>query len=300
MIPMTAKNRGMRSLRLAAALCVLLAAVKPVSALVLSPEDDARHRVVELALSLKGSPYVYGAASPQGFDCSGFVHYVYASAAFMKLPRSSRALYALGSTIPLSVAKPGDILVFGTASGGPDHVSIFLGNKRMVHAASEGPRRGIIISSVEDPYFSRRFLGARSYLAPNDPRRAETALAAAGKDGENAQDSQLTEIGCTVSLKASAISDPIPAVKGSSLAFVLTNGTQRDSSFEISLFLLGHDAEKSLCLRTDRLDIRAEDSAELSPYSLGSTGNYLLIVKDSLGPVLMQRRWRVIAAGRNG
>lgn len=262
-----------------------------VASLKASPsDDDARRRIVELALSLEGAPYVYGAESPQGFDCSGFVRYVYSSAAYIDLPRSSRAQYAQGARVALAAAKPGDVLVYGSASGSPDHVAIFLGKGSMIHAASEGPRRGIILSSLDDPSFSARFLGARSFLSTPPAEGAQ----ASRRKAEPAA----CEIGFTVSSKAVSISDPIPAALGSSLAFTITNGTNADRVFVVAFCKAGDDSGKLAVLREDRVAIRADASRELTAFALASCGTYRLRLRIEGGPLLVERSWRVVDEGR--
>jgi hypothetical protein len=122
-----------------------------------------RQSIIETALGYRGVPYVYGAESPEAFDCSGFVRYVYDKAAGIDLPRSSREQFDVGVPVDGS-AKPGDILVFDTVGGGPSHVGIFLGKGTMIHAASEGPATGVIVSSLRDRYYVKRLLGARNFL----------------------------------------------------------------------------------------------------------------------------------------
>lgn len=252
-------------------------------------EDDARQRIVELAVSLKGTPYVYGAESPSGFDCSGFVHYVYASAAYIDLPRSSRALYARGKPVAVAVAKRGDILVFGTPGGTPDHVAIYLGDGTMVHAASDGPSTGIIVSGLDDSYFGSRILGARSFIASSSPGTGPAA-----PKGE----SSMTEISFTVSSKPVVISDPIPAALGSCIAFTITNGTGRDEVFRVAFCKADPDSAKTVVLREDKAALKAGSSSELPAFAFTESGAYRLIVKASDREQLMQRNWKVVDSSR--
>jgi cell wall-associated NlpC family hydrolase len=128
-------------------------------------EGDARKRIIETAVSLKGVPYVYGAESPSAFDCSGFVQYVYAHAADLDVPRNSRGLWSAGMPVERAAAKPGDIFVFDTAGGGgPSHVAIYLGEDKIIHAVSEGPTTGVVVSPISDRYFGPRFIGARYFI----------------------------------------------------------------------------------------------------------------------------------------
>ncbi|MBL8966318.1 MAG: C40 family peptidase, partial [Spirochaetaceae bacterium] len=144
------------------ALAALAAAALAVTAE--SPDEALRRRIVEAAQEYKGTPYVYGADAPPAFDCSGFVQYVYKKAADLVLPRNSKGQYAAGAPIAKTALLPGDILVFDTVGGSPSHVAIFLGGTSMIHAASAGPRTGVIVSPLDDSYFGPRFIGARSFL----------------------------------------------------------------------------------------------------------------------------------------
>lgn len=98
--------------------------------------------VVDIALKYLGVPYVWGGASPQGFDCSGLCQYVYAQIG-ISLPRTSAAQYRAGAHIPpdrLDLLRPGDLVFFGT-DGDPSrvhHVGIYVGDGDYVHAPQLG------------------------------------------------------------------------------------------------------------------------------------------------------------------
>ena len=103
--------------------------------------------VVNAAKSLLGSRYKYGGASPStGFDCSGFVQYIYGL--FGKsLGRSTGTIAYNGQAVARSNMQPGDIIVWSTLSNNsPTHVSIYIGGDTMIHAANS--RKGVISSSV--------------------------------------------------------------------------------------------------------------------------------------------------------
>jgi cell wall-associated NlpC family hydrolase len=129
-------------------------------------DDALREAIVETAKRYMGVPYAYGTASPHGFDCSGFVSYVYRTAVGISIPRSSKALWAAGEPVQMAAARPGDIIVFNTAGGSANHVAILLDKGSVIHAVSSGPRTGVIISSLRDRYFGQRIMGARSYIVP--------------------------------------------------------------------------------------------------------------------------------------
>lgn len=91
--------------------------------------------IVNKAYQYLGVPYVWGGSTPSGFDCSGFIQYVYKSQG-INLPRVSRAQAASGSYVSIANAQPGDILYFGQSS--VTHVGIYIGNNKMIHASRPG------------------------------------------------------------------------------------------------------------------------------------------------------------------
>ena len=89
--------------------------------------------VVGVAMQYLGTPYVWGGASPSGFDCSGFVMYVYAQIG-VSLPHSSYAQYGYGSPVSMSQLQPGDLVFFD----GLGHVGIYVGGGSFIHAPHTG------------------------------------------------------------------------------------------------------------------------------------------------------------------
>ena len=119
---------------------------------------DAYREVIQTALAFLGTPYRNGGSDPSGFDCSGFVQYVFAQHG-TPLPREVRTQYQEGQTIDLDDVKPGDLVFFETVSRGASHVGIALGNGRFVHAPSS---RGVVrVEPYTASYWARRFVGAR-------------------------------------------------------------------------------------------------------------------------------------------
>jgi cell wall-associated NlpC family hydrolase len=121
---------------------------------------DRGQAIVQTALKYVGVPYVYGGVTPAGWDCSGYVLYVYKEAAGISLPRSAAQQYKVGAVIPANQVRAGDIIFFTDTFGpGITHDGIALGDGRFVHARSEG--YGTVISSLSDPYWAAHFAGAR-------------------------------------------------------------------------------------------------------------------------------------------
>jgi hypothetical protein len=124
------------------------------------PAADAESSdgILQTALGFLGIPYRNGGSDPSGFDCSGFVQYVFARHG-TPLPREVHSQYQHGQTIDLNDVKPGDLVFFETVSRGASHVGIALGNGRFVHAPSS---RGVVrVEPYTASYWARRFVGAR-------------------------------------------------------------------------------------------------------------------------------------------
>ena len=101
--------------------------------------------LVKLAYSLIGSPYAAGGNSPAGFDCSGFVQYLYSQVG-ISISRSSSTQMYDGVSVSYENAKPGDILIWGYSAGAPTHSAIYVGGGQMIHATN--PVQGVIASDV--------------------------------------------------------------------------------------------------------------------------------------------------------
>ncbi len=96
---------------------------------------NLRSKIVELAESLIGIPYHYGGTDIDGFDCSGFVFYLYDSYG-VKIPRTAKKQGKIKSRIKLKYAKPGDILVFRIKRN-KWHSGIFVSKKYFIHSPNE-------------------------------------------------------------------------------------------------------------------------------------------------------------------
>ncbi|RZT21499.1 peptidoglycan-binding protein [Fictibacillus sp. BK138] len=117
--------------------------------------DQITINVIANAAELMGTPYVWAGTTPQGFDCSGFLQYVYAKEG-VKLPRTVAQMWDATS----SVSEPavGDLLFFETYTTGPSHAGIYLGNNQFVHA---GTSTGVTISNLNYAYWQDRYLGSK-------------------------------------------------------------------------------------------------------------------------------------------
>lgn len=118
--------------------------------------NRARASLVRVGLNQLGEQYVAGAAGPNRFDCSGFTQYVYKKATGKYLPHYSGAQMHRAKRVGRKHLKPGDLLFFGP--GGSQHVSMYIGKGKMVHATN--PRTDVRIDSINNGYWRGRFAGA--------------------------------------------------------------------------------------------------------------------------------------------
>lgn len=117
---------------------------------------SASSTLVENALSLQGVPYVFGGTSRSGFDCSGYVQYVFKGSG-ISLPRTSQSQFTMGSAVSKDQIQAGDLVFFTTYTSGASHVGISIGGGKFVHASNSGVR----ITNLSDSYYAGRYYGAR-------------------------------------------------------------------------------------------------------------------------------------------
>ncbi|AYA76348.1 peptidoglycan endopeptidase [Bacillus sp. Y1] len=103
-----------------------------------------------------GVPYVWGGSTPSGFDCSGYLNYVFAKVG-VSIPRTVETIW--GATKSVSAPRVGDLVFFTTYKAGPSHAGIYLGNNQFIHASSS---QGVTISDMNNTYWKSRYLGART------------------------------------------------------------------------------------------------------------------------------------------
>jgi cell wall-associated NlpC family hydrolase len=116
------------------------------------------YAISALALSLRGAPYRDGGETPRGFDCSGFVQYVFAQHG-VSVPRDVRRQFQIGTQVDPAILAPGDLVFFTTVAPGASHVGISVGGDQFVHAPSG---RGVVrVDNLSAQYWSNRFVGAK-------------------------------------------------------------------------------------------------------------------------------------------
>ncbi len=123
--------------------------------------EDALVSVLGTAIQLVGVPYKSGGTNPDGFDCSGFVGYLYNP--FFELPRLSRDMAQSGSPVDYGQWRPGDLLFYATGSDPAriNHVAIWLGDNRLIHSISDGPETGVVVTTADARYWNKRYKSSR-------------------------------------------------------------------------------------------------------------------------------------------
>jgi cell wall-associated NlpC family hydrolase len=116
--------------------------------------DRSGRQVVEIALKHVGTPYRWGGASPGGFDCSGFVRYVY-SRVGVSLPHNAVKQYQYGRPVPKDDLQPGDLVFFDRLR----HNGIYIGNGKFIHARQTGKR--VSVARLDDDWYDTHWVGAR-------------------------------------------------------------------------------------------------------------------------------------------
>lgn len=121
---------------------------------------DLRKALLAAAMSLRDIRYVRGGRDPStGFDCSGFVRYVFAHAIGLQLPSTSATQFMAGVKVKRADIKPGDLVFFHTRGRRISHVGIYISNGRFIHSPTTG--KSVEISSLDDGYWAKRFVGAK-------------------------------------------------------------------------------------------------------------------------------------------
>jgi cell wall-associated NlpC family hydrolase len=126
-----------------------------------SPPQDTIQNLLNYARNYEGVPYRRGGINPTtGFDCSGFVRFVFDRAEGISLPHHSGSISQIGNPVALDELKPGDLVFFYLLQKTVSHVGIYLGNNQFIHASSN--RSGsVVVSSLKENYWSQHYISAR-------------------------------------------------------------------------------------------------------------------------------------------
>ena len=117
-------------------------------------------QIVSSAKQLKGIPYKFGGTTTKAFDCSGYVQYIFAKYK-AKMPRLADAQALEGIFVLRKNLKEGDLVFFTTYEAGASHVGIYAGKDKFWHVSTS---KGVILSSLSEPYWAQRYFGARRVL----------------------------------------------------------------------------------------------------------------------------------------
>ena len=120
----------------------------------------ATTKILKTAAQYKGVRYVFGGTTPSGFDCSGYVQYVFAKNG-IRLTRTADTQALEGKYVSRKALKPGDLVFFTTYEPGASHVGIYAGNNKFWNATSS---RGVMLSDLTDSYWGPRYYTARRIL----------------------------------------------------------------------------------------------------------------------------------------
>ena len=124
-------------------------------------EPTARDEIIRQAKQHLGEPYRYGGSKPGGFDCSGFVMYLFQQQG-KALPRTADKQATVGKPVQLDKLRPGDIVCFATDEPAISHTGLYIGDNNFIHASSSAKK--VIISDLLSPYWQKAFRGGRQLI----------------------------------------------------------------------------------------------------------------------------------------
>lgn len=113
--------------------------------------------IISTAKKYMGTPYIYGGANPSGFDCSGYLQYVFKQNN-IDIPRTADEQYKIGKSVPVQQLQPGDLVFFATDLTEISHCGIYLGNGQFIHSSSS---RGVRIDALDNDYWQKYFISGK-------------------------------------------------------------------------------------------------------------------------------------------
>jgi cell wall-associated NlpC family hydrolase len=123
-------------------------------------QSGSGQKIVATAQKYMGVPYVWGAETPSGWDCSGFTRYVMKENG-ISLPRTAAEQFATGTPVDRNNLQAGDLVFFTTYKPGASHVGFYMGDGKFIHASSVAKQ--VTISSLDEQYYNDHYIGARRY-----------------------------------------------------------------------------------------------------------------------------------------
>ncbi|GKV64925.1 hypothetical protein NCCP2331_10780 [Sporosarcina sp. NCCP-2331] len=119
-----------------------------------------------------GTPYVYGGTTPSGFDCSGYIQYVFKKEGH-SVPRTTGQQFSTGTSVSKNNLQVGDLVFFNTTGRGVSHVGVYAGSNNFIHASTS---KGVTVTSLNDPYYwGSRYIGARRVASFDDEKMVAAA-----------------------------------------------------------------------------------------------------------------------------
>ncbi len=116
--------------------------------------------IMEEAKKYVGVPYRFGGMTPSGFDCSGFIHYVFNKKGIL-LPRAADEQFGRGERVSVNRLEPGDLVFFSTYESGVSHSGLYLGDGYFISATSSC---GVAVATMKNGYWHDRYVGAKRVL----------------------------------------------------------------------------------------------------------------------------------------
>ncbi|MFS0728407.1 C40 family peptidase [Paenibacillus sp. 1P07SE] len=110
---------------------------------------------------VEGTPYKWGGTTTKGFDCSGFILYIYKQFD-VELPRTSKTQAQVGSAVAKKNLKPGDLVFFDITGKGISHAGIYIGDGKFAHSSSS---KGVTVSNLSQSYWAKTYVSARRPVA---------------------------------------------------------------------------------------------------------------------------------------
>lgn len=118
----------------------------------------ASNEIVSSAKNLIGIKYRYGGTTKAGFDCSGFVGYIYKNQG-VNLSRTAAGIYSTGTAVKKANLVVGDLVFFNTSGKGVSHVGMYIGSGKFIHASTS---KGVRMDKLDDPYYwGNKYVGAK-------------------------------------------------------------------------------------------------------------------------------------------